>query len=179
MTERELIDGIIQRNRRALARFYHTFTPKLLGRIQSKIANPKDAEEVLQDTLFAFLEAARDFTGNVKLSTFLFAICNHKIIDYYRKKKISQVVFSKYPRLEHLVSPLLDPEESYDAQMIKEKIHKTFGGILPHYKALLQFRYFDNMPIKEIASRLALTLKGAESQIFRARKAFIEAFISI
>ena len=62
MTERELIDGIIQRNRRALARFYHTFTPKLLGRIQSKIANPKDAEEVLQDTLFAFLEAARDFT---------------------------------------------------------------------------------------------------------------------
>ncbi len=134
---------------------------------------------MLQDTLFAFLEAARDFMGNVKLSTFLFAIANHKIIDYYRKKKIIQIVFSKSSHLERLVSPLLNPEESYDAEMVKEKIHKTFGSILPHYKTLLQLRYFDNVPIKEIASRLSLTFKGAESQIFRARKAFIDAFISI
>lgn len=179
MNERDLIDGIVERDRQALVRFYHTYTPKLVSYIHHKVSNPKDAEEVLQDALFAFLEAARDFTGSVKLTTFLFAIANHKIIDYYRKKKIVQVVFSRYPRLEHLVSPLLNPEESYDAVMVKEKIHKTFRTILPHYKTLLQLRYFDNLPIKEIASRLSLTLKGAESQIFRARKAFVEAFISI
>lgn len=179
MNEQNLLDGIVQRDRHALARFYHAYTPRIFSHIRQKIANPKDAEEVLQDTLFAFLEAARDFTGSVKLSTFLFAIANHKIIDYYRKKKILQVVFSKSPHLEHLVSPLLNPEEFYDAEVVKEKIRKTFSAILPRYKTLLQLRYFDQVPIKEIAARLALTFRGAESQIFRARKAFVEAFLSI
>ena len=39
-----------------------------------KVNNQFDAEEILQDTLFAFLEALRDFHGTSSLKTFLFAI---------------------------------------------------------------------------------------------------------
>ena len=60
--DHELVQKILARDRRALAGFYHTFTPRLRRFILQKIADPQDAEEVLQDTLFAFLESIRDFS---------------------------------------------------------------------------------------------------------------------
>lgn len=179
MDEATLIDEIIHRNRRALHVFYHTYGPKLSRRIGAKIANPKDAEEILQDTLFAFLEAIRDYTGKSSVETFLFAICNHKIIDHYRRKKILHTVFSKTPNLEALVSPVFNPEEALDAALIKEKVRAVLGKMIPQYRSVLKLRYLDNLSVSEIAQRLATTFKSVESQLFRARKAFVEAFLEI
>lgn len=179
MDEATLIDEIIHRNRRALHVFYHTYGPKLSRRIGVKIANPKDAEEVLQDTLFAFLEAVRDYTGKSSVETFLFAICNHKIIDYYRRKKILHTVFSKTPNLEALVSTVFNPEEALDAMFMKEKIRNALNQMIPQYRSALSLRYLENLSVAEIAKRLATTVKSVESQLFRARKAFVEAFLEI
>jgi RNA polymerase sigma-70 factor (ECF subfamily) len=124
------------------------------------------------------LEAIRDFQGASSIKTFLFSICQHKIIDYYRRKKIKQVVFSQTPNLEVLVSPILNPEEELDTVLLKEKIHIVFSKILPQYKKLLMLKYVDNLTVAQIASKFALSVKGAESQLFRARKAFVESFLS-
>ncbi|MBI3576526.1 sigma-70 family RNA polymerase sigma factor [Candidatus Gottesmanbacteria bacterium] len=179
MANGTLIEQILNRNRRALHIFYHTYTPRLARRITTKIANPKDAEEVLQDTLFAFLEAIRDYTGRSSVETFLFAICNHKIIDYYRRKKILHTVFSKTPNLEALVSPILNPEEILDATLMKEKVRAVLGRMIPQYRQVLKLRYLDNLSVAEVAQRLTTTIKSVESQLFRARKAFVEAFLSL
>lgn len=179
MAEADLIQAIINRNRRALHVFYHTHAPKLARRINSKISNPKDAEEVLQDTLFAFLEAIRDYTGKSTLETFLFAICNHKVVDYYRRKKILHIVFSKTPNLQSLVSPIINPEEAIDATILKEKVLLAMAQIIPQYRNVLSLRYLESLSVAEIAKRFATTIKSVESQLFRARKAFVEAFLSI
>jgi RNA polymerase sigma-70 factor (ECF subfamily) len=177
--DRVLIAQILRRDRRAVSIFYHRYAPRLSRFIHGKIHNPADAEEVLQDTLYAFLEAIRDFQGASSLQTFLFSICRNKIVDFYRRKKIKQIVFSQTPNLSALVSPLLNPEEELDLVLMKEKIHAVFSVILPKYRKLLIFKYIDNLTVAEIASRMAVTLKGAESQLSRARHAFVEAFLSM
>lgn len=177
--DRDLISKILARDRRALSTFYRRYTPKLVTYIRGKIHNPADAEEILQDTLFAFLEAIRDFHGSSSLSTFLYAICNHKIIDFYRRRKMKQMVFSQMPNLEILVSHLPNPEEELDTTLLKEKIHGVLGRLMPQYRKLLVSKYIENLTVADIANKFALTLKGAESQLFRARKAFVELFISI
>ena len=177
--DRDLIAKILAHDRKALSLFYRRYTPKLARFIRMKIDSREDGEEVLQDTLFAFLEAIRDFHGNSSLSTFLFSICHHKIIDFYRKRKIKQVVFSQTPNLGALVSPILNPEEELDATMLKEKIHRVMGHILPHYRALILSKYEERLSVSEIAKKFALSAKGAESQLFRARKAFVALFLSI
>ena len=95
----KLIPKILARDRVALLVFYRRFTPKLSRFIRTKIGNPADAEEILQDTLYAFLEAIRDFEGKSNVQTFLFSICQHKIIDFYRRKKIKHAVFSQMPQI--------------------------------------------------------------------------------
>lgn len=179
MDDRSLIERIIARDKRSLHIFYHTYAPKLSRLIHTKIANPKDVEEVLQDTLFAFLESIRDYTGKATLSTYLYAICNHKIVDFYRRKKILHTVFSLTPNLESLISPVLNPEEAFDAVLLKGKIKQALRSLVPQYRSVLSFRYIENLSVAEIAARLTITLKSVESRLFRARRAFVEAFLSI
>lgn len=179
MNDDSLIAKILLRDRRALSTFYHTYTPKLMRMIRRKVANEHDCEEILQDTLFGFLEAIRDFHGRASLETFLFSICKHKTIDFYRRKKIKHVVFSRMPQLEGLISPVLNPEEELDAVLYREKITEVLAGILPRYRHILLLKYIDGLSVGDIARKLAVTLKSAESQLFRARKAFVELFISL
>lgn len=179
MNDQELITNILKRDRHALSVFYRTHAPKLRQFICGKIANPDDAEEVLQDVLYAFLEAIRDFAGQAKLTTFLYSIASHKVIDYYRRKKIRHVVFSAVPQLESLTAPLLSPEEELDVTLLREKIQAVFGRLMPTHRAVLNLKYADHYTVKEIARKLAISFKSAESQLFRARRAFVELFLSI
>lgn len=179
MNDPELIQKILHRDRRALATFYHAYQPKLLRFIRSKVNNPADCDEILQDTLYAFLEAIRDFHGKSNIQTFLFAICQHKVIDFYRRKKLKHFVFSQVPQLESFISPLLNPEEELDTAIRKEKIAKVFAGLLPRYRQILKLKYLEDLSVEEIAVKLAISFKSAESQLFRARKAFVALFLSI
>lgn len=172
MDDISLLTKILNRDTKAIYRFYQTYQPKLTRYIRAKVANPHDADELVQDTLFAFLESLRDFEGKAKISTFLFAICQHKIIDYYRKKRLTQIVFSRLPQVQALISPLLGPEERYDQVMVKEKFHSALKALIPQYQKVLQYRYLHGLSIKEIAGRLTTSIKSVECQLFRARKAF-------
>ena len=178
-SDNQIISKILSRDRRTLLVFYRRYAPKLSRFIAGKIANPGDAEEVLQDTLYAFLEAIRDFQGKSKIQTYLFSICQHKVVDYNRKKKLKHAVFSQMPQLEAMISQLISPEEQLDAVLVREKIHAVLGRLLPRHRQILQLKYLDGLSVEEIAKRLAMTFKSVESQLFRARKAFVEHFISI
>lgn len=179
MNDNQLIAKILNRDKHALYLFYRTYTPQLSRHIASRVGSPADAEEILQDTLYAFLEAIRDFAGKSSIRTFLYSIAGHKIIDYYRRKKLKQLVFSQIPRLETLVSPLLSPEDELEKKLLKRKINRALDALLPRYRIALLSKYMDNLTVEEIAGKFAVSLKSAESILSRARRAFVKAFVSV
>lgn len=179
MNDATLIARLFAHDRHAAAAFYQQFAPQLRRHILAKVKPTEDAEEILQDTLFSFLEGLRDFRGNCSIRTYLFSICRNKIIDYYRRKKIGHFVFSQMPQLEMLVSPLLGPEAELDATLVKEKIRLVLGRMLPVHRQVLVLKYLDQVSVEDIAQKLSITFKSAESRLFRARRAFVEIFLSI
>ena len=64
----------------------------------------------------------------------------------------------------------LDPEESF----IKEQKIQLMRGIVdklkPHYKTLVELRYFKEYSYDEIATELDLPLGTVKAQLFRARE---------
>lgn len=176
MTDKELVTQILKGNEKTLRYFYKTYQPRLLNIIKGKIANDNDAEEILQDVLLASLEAMRDFSFRSTLYTFVVSIANHKVIDFYRRKKIKHVVFSRLPNIEPLISTFFGPEQSFDDAILKQKIKQTFQNLTPNYRQILQLKYIYGFSVSEIAKRLCLSFKSVESQLFRARKAFTFAY---
>ena len=176
--ERQLIERLLSRDETAFTVFYQRFAPKLAAFINRKIGDDKDAEEILQDTLFAFLDKVRDLTGKSSLSTYLCAIANHKIIDYYRKRKLKQVVFSQFPEgVVELLATVVGADKQLDEQFLKEKIERVFARIHPHYRTLLLLKYRDGFDVVEIAGKLACSFKSVESSLFRARQAFRNLYL--
>jgi len=179
MNDAPLISRLFTHDRRAVDAFYRQYAPQLRRHIVTKVGNVLDAEEILQDTLFSFLEGIRDFREHCSIRTYLYSICHHKVIDYYRKKKLRHIVFSQMPKLEALVSPLSGPEEELDAVFVKDKIRTVLTRLLPIHRKVLLLKYLDQVSVSDIASQLSISFKSAESRLFRARRAFVELFLSM
>jgi RNA polymerase sigma-70 factor (ECF subfamily) len=176
--ERALLARLLNKDELAVREFYTTYSAGLLRFIRVRIENEQDVEEIAQDTLFAFLDGARDFTGKCKLGTYLCSIAKNKIIDFYRKKKIKRIVFSQLPNgLESLIATEVSPEELYDRVVVKEKIRRVFAQLTPAYAQTLTMKYIEGRSVEEIAELLVCSFKSAESILFRARKAFVKLYI--
>ena len=172
-----LVQQLLSRNERALNDFYHTYAPQLLGFIRAKIGIEADVEEIAQDTLFALLEGLRDFTFQSSLKTYLFSIAHHKIVDFYRKKKLKKIVFSQIASgLDLIRAEGVEPEELLTRQMIEEKITTILNKLTPRYGQILVLKYVEGRNVVEIAGRMSLSFKSAESLLFRARKAFVKLY---
>lgn len=174
--DRELVKQILEGNESVLRFFYRHFYPRLLTFIKTKVANEHDAEEILQDSLLATIDGMRDFSFKCALFTFICSIAYHKIIDYYRRKKIKSIVFSRLTDVEPLISSLVGPEKALDSVLLREKIKQTFKKLAPRYGLILKLKYIYGYSVSEIAGKLSITFKSAESQLFRARKSFVTAY---
>ncbi len=177
MDERDLIEKILRGDEAALLFFYKHFQKPLTSYIKQKVENEADVEEILQDTLFATLEGLRDFSFRSSLFTFICSIAHHKIIDFYRRKKIKKIVFSKIAEIEPLLITLLGPEDQLDEELLRRKIKETFQKITPRYALILKLKYIYGYSVAEVAKKLSVSFKSAESQLFRARKAFAKAYV--
>lgn len=176
INEKEITEDIIKGNEKALRQFLNHYKHSLITFISKKIENHDDLEEILQDTFLGALEGMRDFAFRSTLFTYLCSIANHKIIDYYRRKKIKNIVFSKITDVEPLLSTLFGPEDSLNNEILRQKISETFKKIAPVYGKILKLKYVYGYSVIEIAHKLSISFKSAESTLFRARRAFAAAY---
>lgn len=148
------------------------YRQRLTKFVSKRVDNFLDVEEIIQDTLISAMDSLPTFKGKSSQFTWLCAIARHEIADYYRRKKIKQIVFSKLPWLKELVDEALGPELAYQELETKKKIVKTFKNISEGYTRILRLKYIEGLSMKQIAYMLNLTVKAVESRLTRARLAF-------
>jgi len=86
-------------------------TGELFARAYHKVSDAELAKDLVQETFLAAAQNVKTFKGKSSPKTWLFAILNNKITDYYRKK-VSQAV-----NIDHqLFSNLFDEEGSWQKQ---------------------------------------------------------------
>jgi RNA polymerase sigma-70 factor (ECF subfamily) len=151
---------------------------RLKNFIRQRVAEEKDVEEIYQETLIAAFESLDRFKGKSSFYTWLCAIAKHEVVDFYRKQKIKTFLFSRFPWLEELASQALGPEQILLRNEFEARVKKTMVSISEGYREVLRLKYYDNLSVKEIAVKLDETAKAVESRLFRARKAFAEAFVA-
>ena len=80
--------------------------------------------------------------------------------------------------LDDLAAVVDGPEQSLQRKEATRRIHHTLDQLPARYGRALEWKYIDGLPVKEIARRLELGPKAAESLLTRARVAFKEAFLA-
>jgi RNA polymerase sigma-70 factor (ECF subfamily) len=157
--------------------FYKKYYLGLKKFVSQKIDDEGVVEEIVNDVMLAGMNSISSFNHKCSEFSWLCSIAKHKIIDYYRKKKIKTVLFSVSPVFEEIADKALTPERDVLKNELKEEIKKTLAEIKKGYKNILRLKYLEGCRVDEIAKETNLTVKAVESRLIRAKKQFREAWI--
>jgi len=157
--------------------FYKKYYLSVRGFVAKRIDDEGVVEEVVNDVMLAAINSWPTFNKKCSEFSWLCSIAKHKIIDYYRKKKIKTILFSVSPIFEEIADKALTPERDVLKNELKEEIKKTFGEIGKGYKKILRLKYIEGRKVDEIAKKTNLSVKAVESRLMRAKKQFKEAWV--
>jgi RNA polymerase sigma factor (sigma-70 family) len=142
-----------------------------------KMTNSKDDAEDL--TIEAFGKAFKkleQYTPEYAFSTWLFKIASNNCIDFIRKKKNITVSLDEnlydepgYNLGKNLTSSNLNPEESLINDQRIKMMRNFVDKLKPHYRILIELRYFKEYSYEEIAEELNLPMGTVKAKLFRAR----------
>jgi len=170
--ESQLISRILSGNKKAIENFCHQYKDPLFIFVSKRVKNEADAEDITQETLISALNALPNFKSKSKLFTWLCGIAKHEIADYYRKRKLKTVLFSKMPFLQDWADEALGPQGKYLKDELKEEIKYVLENLSEGYSKILRLKYIEGLSMKAIAKKLSITAKAVESRLYRARKKF-------
>jgi len=138
--------------------------------------NPHDAEDLTIEAFGKAFKNLRQYTADYAFSTWLFKIATNNCIDFMRSKnKSAQVIKNDLhhdgdDQSSRVQAESLDPEEQFIRSQKIELMHEIVDKLKPHYKKLIELRYFREYTYEEIVNELDLPLGTVKAQLFRARE---------
>lgn len=159
----------------AATRFYREFAPKIRRYLSTRLPE-NEIEEILQDTFLSAFDSIALYRGESSMSTWLIAIARHEVADFYRKRYVRVAVEKTSPLFDSMVSELMSPEFVWEKKKIEKRFFAAYHSLSEQYQEILSYKYELSMSVKEIAERMDLPFKAAESMLFRARSAFRLAY---
>jgi len=142
------------------------------------------AEEAVQSTLCRAISSLKGYRGEASLFTWLCTICRNEIHalrqrrgDPGRSVELTEDAPAIREALEAVsASSVPGPEEAVHRRELGRLVQVALDHLPPAYGDALEWKYIEGLPVKEIAARLNLAPKAAESLLTRARQAFREGF---
>lgn len=178
--ERELVRRMLAGDERAMEEFADVYFPGVYRFALSRLRGDRElARELVQATVCKALDKLASFRGESPLLGWLCACCRNEIAMYFRRRSASP--WMEPPGSEDTGDPVQalpavepTPDEALLRSEESRQVHQVLGELPPHYARALEWKYVERLPVAEIASRLGLGLKAAESILSRARQAFRE-----
>jgi len=183
LTEKALRDyklvqlAIDDGDQKAYAELMKNYRDSLYFMLLKMTNNPHDAEDLTIEAFGKAFKKLHQYTPDYAFSTWLFKIASNNCIDFIRKKK--KYTFSIDQNFDDeqgtelankIPSQTLDPEEELVKQQKIKLMHEVVDKLKPHYRTLIELRYFKEFSYDEIATELNLPLGTVKAQLFRARE---------
>jgi RNA polymerase sigma-70 factor (ECF subfamily) len=140
------------------------------------------AEEVVQAALCRAVRKLDTFRGEAALLTWLCTFCRHEISAHFEKagKRPPMVeLVDDVPEVRAALDSLAAatrPEAALRRSETARLVQLVLDRLPGRYGDALEWKYIDGLTVAEIAGKLGIGAKAAESMLTRAREAFRDAF---
>lgn len=173
----------------AFEEFFEDYFPGLYRFALARTGrDPDAAEEIVQATLCRAVARIETYRGEAALFTWLFTFCRHEISAYYQRRRRDpprQELTEDAPEVRAALESLAGTSEagSPEAELRRKEqaqmVQVALDHLPPRYADALEWKYIEGVPVKEVAGRLGIGPKAAESLLTRAREAFRDCFAAL
>jgi RNA polymerase sigma-70 factor (ECF subfamily) len=185
--ERNLVQRMLAGNEAAFDEFFDGYFPALYRFALSRMGRDEDgAEEVAQAALCKIVRKLSTYRGEASLFSWMCTFCRHEISAWYRRRgrepraaDLLEDEPSLQAALDSLAMDAEGPVDDLQRREVAQLIRSMLDRLPPHYGNALEWKYLDGLSVAEIADRLNLGLKAAESLLTRARRAFRDGIQSV
>jgi RNA polymerase sigma-70 factor, ECF subfamily len=171
----------------AFEEFFDTAYPLLYRFTLVRLDFDRDAAgDVAQAAICKAIGKLGTFRGEATLLTWLCTFCRHELYAFHRRNpgrlevELAEDDAEIRAALESLHSSKAEDLETWlDHHQAASIVQRVLDHLPPRYAEVLEWKYVDELRVQEIAARLGLGFKAAESLLTRARQAFRDAFQAI
>jgi RNA polymerase sigma-70 factor, ECF subfamily len=169
-------------------RLFDAYFPRLYRFALARLGGDAEAAgEVVQHTFCRAIERLDSYRGEAALYTWFCQICRNAIVDYCRARnrdsRAARTIDDDMQLravIESIAAPLeLEPENEAVRTDVSRLVQATVDALPSHYGDVLEWKYIDGLSVSEIAQRLTIGPKAAESLLTRAREAFRQTIFEL
>jgi RNA polymerase sigma-70 factor (ECF subfamily) len=175
---------ILAGDEEAFEEFFDRYFPRLFRFALPRVGgNEGTTEEIVQRVLIRALSHLRTYRGEAALFTWLCTVCRREIAAWRQRESGLREVsfFDDRPALRAALDALAaadadDPEAALRRRELSSIVQLTLDHLPGRYGDVLEWKYMQGLSVDEIAGRLGIGYKAAESLLTRARAEFRRAF---
>jgi len=185
--DRALASKVAGGDKAAFDTFFREYFPRLFRFTLMRADNDRAlAEEIVQRTMCIVVRKMGNYRGEALLFTWLCQICRNEMNAVYRQRGVemrADVAIEDHPAvqaaLESMYADDFRPESMQRRDEIAGFVRTTLDHLPNNYALALEMKYINGNSVAEIAAKLGVGEKAAESILTRARTAFKEGFRSL
>ena len=139
---------------------------RLLNFIRRRVADPRDAEDILQDVFYELVEANRLLMPIDHVTGWLFRVARNRITDLFRKKKPESFSHAAVVdeddeplRLEDLLpSPAAGPEALYARNVLLDELEMAVDELPEEQRDVFVAHELEGRSFKEMAAETGVSV---------------------
>lgn len=167
--EAKLVERVVADRRGAVADLLEAYGNLVRRVVHRMVDDPRDREEVLQDTFVQTVRALPRFRGEARLSTWIGRIAYRECLQYLRRRKIPLEGDDGAPGPEAAHDPATRPIERLERRELEARVHRLVGRLSAAQRAAVTFFYLEEMSIAETARVMGVPENTVKSHLHRAR----------
>ncbi len=145
-------------------------------RVAGILRNEEDARDVSQEIWVTVWRTLKDYRGDAKFSTWLYAVATRRAIDHQRKQKRWYSRFLPFLRNEETgetiepASAAPGPGDELEGRERGERFERAIAALPEKHRAVLTMREVEGLSYEEIAKNLDCKPGTVMSRLFNARR---------
>lgn len=182
--DRELVTRLRAGDEAAFSELFDAYFQGVFRFALTRVAGDRElAGELAQAAFCKAFERLETYRGEGPIFGWLCAICRFEISGHFRRlgrrppeAELPEEGIAASGGPQGRSFELGDPQDRALRSEVARLVHVTLDGLPAHHRQVLRWKYVDGLGVREIAARMALSFKAAESLLTRARQGFRDGY---
>ena len=155
---------------------YHAHKDMVYNLCLNFLQNPQDAEEVTQDVFVKVHEKRASFREQSSLKTWVYRIAVNQCLDALKARKRQKRfgfftnIFGHENTVEREIPDFNHPGVQLEHREALEALYRRIDALPDNQKTAIILKYLDEVPQKEIADIMQVSVKAVESLLMRGKQ---------